>query len=211
MEIKRVINGEEIAIKLTSEELAQANAEFVTEFMRNKLIEDFGVSEEKADELSNAAYDKYCKGDGLTEYECIEAVVEEWASSVIRTAYDIKWDTDVEDLDQDDLPTEIIIPESIIDEEEISNYVSNCVGFCHGGFKVREEKKEFIGTIVEYANKRWYVDNTDENFKDDGEETSLFLLPEKYADADENDKLMSSGNPDEVGEWVYASLVKAME
>ena len=48
---------------------------------------------------------------------------------------------------------------------------------------------KLLGMIVEWENEKWYVDNTDENFKDDGEETSLFLLPEKYADADENDKL----------------------
>ena len=33
-----------------------------------------------------------------------------------------------------------------------------------------------LGTTVEWENEKWYVDNTDENFKDDGEETSLFLL-----------------------------------
>lgn len=70
---------------------------------------------------------------------------------------------------------------------------------------------ELLGTIVEWNNERWYVDNTDENFKDDFEETSLFLLPEKYADADENDKLMCFGHPDSVGYWVYESLVKEIK
>jgi hypothetical protein len=66
-------------------------------------------------------------------------------------------------------------------------------------------ENEYIGRIVIWEDERWYVDNTDENFKDDNEETSLFLLPEKYADEDENDELMRSGNPDEVGYWVYVS------
>ena len=35
---------------------------------------------------------------------------------------------------------------------------------------------KLLGTIVEWENEKWYVDNTDENFKDDGEETSLFPL-----------------------------------
>ncbi len=69
-------------------------------------------------------------------------------------------------------------------------------------------ENKFLGTIVEWENKKWYVDNTDENFKDESEETSLFLLPEKYADADECDKLMRFGNSDSVGFWVYESLVK---
>ena len=53
-------------------------------------------------------------------------------------------------------------------------------------------------------------DNTDEEFKDELEETSLFLLPVKYADADEMDKLMRFGSIDSVGYWVYESLVKGV-
>lgn len=70
---------------------------------------------------------------------------------------------------------------------------------------------ELLGTIVEWENERWYVDNTDENFKDEDEETSLFLLPEEYADAEKNDWLMTYGHPDYVGFWVYESLVKLLE
>ena len=70
---------------------------------------------------------------------------------------------------------------------------------------------KYLGTIVDWENERWYVDDTDEDVKEDGEETSLFLLPEKYADEDEYDKLERFGNPDSVGYWVYESLVKAIE
>lgn len=66
---------------------------------------------------------------------------------------------------------------------------------------------KLLGTIVVWNEKQWYVDNTDEEFKDDFEETSLFLLPEKYADAEENDKLYKYGNPDSIGFWVYESDV----
>lgn len=72
-------------------------------------------------------------------------------------------------------------------------------------------ENKFLGTIVEWENDRWYVDNTDENFKDEFEETSLFLLPEKYADAEENDRLMRYGNPDSIGYWVYETEVKAIK
>lgn len=72
-------------------------------------------------------------------------------------------------------------------------------------------ENKFLGTIVEWQNERWYVDNTDEEFKDELEETSLFLLPEKYADAEENDKLMRSGNPDMIGYWVCESEVKELK
>lgn len=72
-------------------------------------------------------------------------------------------------------------------------------------------ENKFLGTIVEWENERWYVDNTDDEFKDEIEETSLFLLPEKYSDAEENDKLMCYGNPDSIGYWVHESFVKAIK
>ena len=72
-------------------------------------------------------------------------------------------------------------------------------------------ENKFLGTIVEWENERWYVDNTDDEFKDETEETSLFLLPEKYADVEEMDKLMRYGNADSIGYWVYESLVKAIK
>ena len=72
-------------------------------------------------------------------------------------------------------------------------------------------ENKFLGTIVEWENERWYVDNTDDEFKDEAEETSLFLLPEKYADAEEMDKLMRYGNADSIGYWVYESLVKQIK
>ena len=68
-----------------------------------------------------------------------------------------------------------------------------------------------IGTIVEWEGERWYVDNADDYFKDDGDETSLFLLPEKYADIEEYDKLWKSGDFDYVGYWIPESLVKSIE
>ena len=51
----------------------------------------------------------------------------------------------------------------------------------------------------------------DDNFKDESEWTSLFLLPEKYANSEENYKIMRFGNPDNVGIWVYESLVKEIK
>lgn len=47
--------------------------DFVTEWMENTLIEDFDIEDEcVARELAEWAYDRYCKGYGKTEYECIE-------------------------------------------------------------------------------------------------------------------------------------------
>ena len=73
--MKIVREGKEI--ELTSEELAMAHAEFVTNFMRKTLEEDFDVAPEDSQQLAEQAYDRYCEGNGETEYECIEAVYSE--------------------------------------------------------------------------------------------------------------------------------------
>ena len=66
---------------------------------------------------------------------------------------------------------------------------------------------ELIGTLVLWDGELWYADYSDENFKDDDEETSLFLLPSKYADYDEYQKLWDSPHFDSTGYWVHVSDV----
>lgn len=73
------------------------------------------------------------------------------------------------------------------------------------------ENSRYLGTLVCWNNSIWYVDNDDCNFKDENDETSLFLLPEEYADADKNVELMRNGDPDSIGYWVYESLVKPID
>ena len=53
----------------------------------------------------------------------------------MRTAYDIIWDTDGEQID---LPNEIEIPDEIVDEDDISDYITDRTGFCHMGFQIME-------------------------------------------------------------------------
>lgn len=53
-------------------------------------------------------------------------------------ATNIQWDTDGDEEILADLPTEIEIPESMTDEEEISDYISDETGFCHYGFELEE-------------------------------------------------------------------------
>lgn len=72
MEIVR--NG--ITYKLTDEELFQAHTEHVKNFMYGELYNEFGFSAEEAKQGAEIAYDQYVKGDGLTEYECIEFAVD---------------------------------------------------------------------------------------------------------------------------------------
>ena len=54
-------------------------------------------------------------------------------------AVNIKWDVDNEE-DLEDLPKEVDIPESLTDDDEISDYITDLVGFCHYGFDLKEIK-----------------------------------------------------------------------
>jgi len=49
-------------------------------------------------------------------------------------AINIKWDTDGDIELLSELPTEIEIPDGMTNEEEISDYLSDEIGFCHRGF-----------------------------------------------------------------------------
>ena len=53
-------------------------------------------------------------------------------------AINILWAVDYEDCEIS-LPIEIIIPEGMTDEDEISDYLSDLTGFCHEGFNLIEE------------------------------------------------------------------------
>lgn len=62
----------------------------------------------------------------------------------MRIAKDIQWDIDLKDhesyedaLANCNLPTEMEIPDEI-DEEDISDYLSDQTGFCHAGFYLTE-------------------------------------------------------------------------
>lgn len=53
-------------------------------------------------------------------------------------AVNIQWDTDGDQELLNELPTEIDIPDGMDDEDEISDYISDVIGFCHYGFELEE-------------------------------------------------------------------------
>lgn len=69
-------------------------------------------------------------------------------------AINIKWDTDGDEEVLQDLPTEMIIPDYLVDwyssdrefaTDEISDWLSDETGFCHSGFEiVKEVTKESV-------------------------------------------------------------------
>lgn len=56
-----------------------------------------------------------------------------------RKAVDIQWDIDDDDdfMEFPDLPSEMEIPDDV-DEDDISDYLSDTTGFCHAGFSLME-------------------------------------------------------------------------
>lgn len=52
-------------------------------------------------------------------------------------AVNIKWDLE-DGMTMEDLPNEIIIPDGMEDDEEISDYISDVTGFCHMGFQIAD-------------------------------------------------------------------------
>lgn len=51
-------------------------------------------------------------------------------------AINIKWDTDSDNELLEQLPKEIKIPEHMKDKDEISDYITDVIGFCHKGFEL---------------------------------------------------------------------------
>jgi len=67
-------------------------------------------------------------------------------------AINIIWDVDFEE-DLENLPTEIEIPEGMTDEEEISDYITDVIGFCHKGFELTEKYGIMsIPTLILFKN-----------------------------------------------------------
>ena len=68
-------------------------------------------------------------------------------------AINIEWDIDDEDGESVDLPTEIEIPDGMTDEEEISDYLSDLIGFCHKGFELIEKENERKSCVYDLTDR----------------------------------------------------------
>lgn len=66
-----------IAYTLTAEEMQQARKEMITDFMKATFQNTFDVKDESIlTTLAEESYELYCKGDGKTEYECMESIYD---------------------------------------------------------------------------------------------------------------------------------------
>lgn len=55
-------------------------------------------------------------------------------------AVNIQWDFDNEE--EAELPNEMDLPEGLVDEDEISDYISDVTGFCHKGFEIVDDQDD---------------------------------------------------------------------
>ena len=71
-----------ITYTLTAEEMQQARKEMITEFMKSTFQNDFDVTDDSTlTALTEESYELYCKGDGKTEYECMESIYDKHFSA----------------------------------------------------------------------------------------------------------------------------------
>lgn len=75
-------------------------------------------------------------------------------------AINIKWDTDGENVK---LPNEIELPFGMVDEDEISDYISDETGFCHYGFELIVGLCSFPDDDKDYCKyfevpERWLIE-----------------------------------------------------
>lgn len=107
-------------------------------YITNNVVEDLTADEIGVRETSNEELIAELQSRGL------DVMVQESKpseSSKVEDlpalyAYDIKWDTDGDQEILDSLPKEIRIPDGMVDDEEISDHLSDETGFCHAGFKL---------------------------------------------------------------------------
>ena len=82
MKIKRTIKTNDINMKieiiLTPDEICQAHVQFVTDWMKSELINDFKVPEALSEAIAKEAYEIYSQGNGFTEYESVEKAYEKY-------------------------------------------------------------------------------------------------------------------------------------
>lgn len=68
-------------------------------------------------------------------------------------AYDIDWDVD-EESEIDFLPEEIQLPAGMVNDEEISDYLSDVTGYCHRSFSLRESTRSSLADQIQSASNR---------------------------------------------------------
>lgn len=83
MEIVRNIEGKEVKVELTYNEMSKAMAELVIGDMKRLIMNNYHYSEEVATELAAHAYWAHYFEDKGSKRECVEMAVDEYEEGAI--------------------------------------------------------------------------------------------------------------------------------
>ena len=100
---------------------------YYKDYIFDDLAEKYGVDTDDWQAIYKKATEK---NDSSLEY--LKVIMGNEKVTLFNIVHDIEWDTDGEDIV---LPQYMVIPDEI-DEDDISDYISEKIGFCHKGFKL---------------------------------------------------------------------------
>ena len=118
-------------------------------YITDNVVEDLSADEIGVREASNEELIAELKRRGLavTVQKNQLSESEKSADLPALCAYDIKWDTDGDAKVFNGLPERMFIPKELVDNDVISDYLSDEIGYCHAGFKIGIM---FRGSILPY-------------------------------------------------------------
>lgn len=137
-------------------------------------------------------------------------------------ATNIIWDVDNKE-DLEFLPTEIELPVGMIDEDEISDYISDETGFCHMGFELeftiqeKEQIKITMNKFNEFLLENGFVftdKNNDEHYfyeKVIDNIKYVFCLTAPHEETEFEYLLRAERDDEFEGRWSVASFMKSYE
>ena len=118
-------------------------------YITDNVVEDLTADEIGVREAANEELIAELKRRGLavTVQKNQLSESEKSADLPALCAYDIKWDTDGDAKVFNGLPERMFIPKELVDNDVISDYLSDEIGYCHAGFKIGIM---FRGSILPY-------------------------------------------------------------
>ena len=118
-------------------------------YITDNVVEDLTADEIGVREATNEELIAELKRRGLevTAQKNQLSESEKSADLPALCAYDIKWDTDGDAKVFNGLPERMLIPNGLVDNDMISDYLSDEIGYCHAGFKIGIM---FRGSILPY-------------------------------------------------------------
>lgn len=122
-------------------------------YITDNVVEDLTADEIGVREASNEELIAELKRRGLavTVQKNQLSESEKSADLPALCAYDIKWDTDGDAKVFNGLPERMFIPKELVDNDVISDYLSDEIGYCHAGFKIGIM---FRGSILPYYTNK---------------------------------------------------------